>query len=201
MYVELLDKGYAFLRRGDPDAALMRFQQACELEPGRPQAYFALAIAYAALERNEKVVQSLEEALHVDPTYVAARAYLAIEYLKRYEVHRAEDELERALQDEPTNLLVHIKYAEYHYRLGFYHRAVELLERGLKRPHGADEHIVAMARQLLKQARQKSRNMILREPPDPRRLLRHLSWLQPRKKSDAAAIAKSSSARFISPGS
>lgn len=190
MYAELLDKGYACLRRGDPDAALMRFQQASELEPHRPQAYFALAIAYLALEISEKVVQSLEEALRVDPTYVAARAYLAIEYLKRYDVHRAEDELERALQDEPTNLLVHIKYAEYYYRLGFYHRAVELLERGLKRPHGADEHVVAMARQLLTQARQKSRNIILREPPDPRRWLRLFTWFHPRKKRETPATGK-----------
>ncbi|HEX9131513.1 MAG TPA: tetratricopeptide repeat protein [Ktedonobacteraceae bacterium] len=182
MYAELLDKGYACLRRGDPDAALMRFQQACELEPDRPQAYFALAIAYLELEMSEKVTQSLEEALRVDPAYVTARAFLAIEYLKCYDVHRAEDELERALQDEPTNLLVHVKYAEYYYRLGFYNRAVELLERGLKRPHGADEHIVAMARQLLTQARQKSRNIILREPPDPRRWLRLFTWFRQRKR-------------------
>jgi Tfp pilus assembly protein PilF len=192
MYAELLDKGYACLRRGDPDAALIRFQHASELEPDRPQAYFALAIAYVELERSEKAVQSLEEALSVDPAYVAARAYLAIEYLKRYEVYRAEDELERALQDEPTNLLVRIKYAEYYYRLGFYNRAAELLERGLKSPHGANEHIVAMARQLLTQARQKGRNIILREPPDPRRWLRLFAWLQPHKKRKAVATAKSS---------
>jgi Tfp pilus assembly protein PilF len=201
MYAEFLDKGYACLRRGDPDAALMRFQQASELEPDRPQAYFALAIAYLALERSEKVVQSFEEALRVDPSYVAARAYLAIEYLKLYDVHRAEDELERALHDEPSNLLVHIKYAEYYYRLGFYNRSVELLERGLKRPHGADEHVVAMARQLLTQGRQKSRNMILREPPDPRRWLRLFPWLHPGNREKHQPPVKSSSARFISPGS
>ena len=187
MYTELLDKGYTYLRRGDPDAALARFQQAARLEPERPQAYFALAIAYLALEISEKVVQSLEEALRVDPTYAAARAYLAIEYLKRYDVQHAEDELERALQDEPANLLVHIKYAEYYYRLGFYHRAVELLERGLKRPHRADEHVVAMARQLHTQARQKSRNIILREPPDPRRWLHLFTRFHLRKKTQAPA--------------
>src|SRR5581483_12328767 len=106
MYTELLDKGYACLRRGDPNAALMRFQHASRLEPRRPQAYFALAMAYLELETGEKVVQALEEALRVDPACVTARAYLGIEYLKRYEVYRAEDELERALRDEPTNLLV-----------------------------------------------------------------------------------------------
>ncbi len=190
MYTDLLDKGYACLRRGDPEAALMRFQHASELEPDRPQAYFALAMAYLELGTGEKVVQSLEAALRVDPTYVAARAYLGVEYFKRYEVHRAEDELARALQDEPTNLLVRIKYAEYYYRLGFYNRSVELLEDGLKSPHGANEHIVAMARQLLTQARQKSRNIILREPPDPRRWLRLLTWLRPRKRRDAAAAGK-----------
>src|SRR3989442_9366930 len=151
MYADLLDKGYACLRRGDPDTALIRFQHASELEPERPQAYFGLAIAYLDLEASEKVMSALESALRADPTYVQARAYLAIEYLKHYDVYRAEDELERALQDEPANLLVHIKYAEYYYRLGFYNRSVELLEQGLKLPHGANEHIVAIARQLLTQ--------------------------------------------------
>jgi hypothetical protein len=76
-------------------------------------------------------------------------------------------------------LLAHIKYAEYYYRLGFYNRSVELLERGLKGPHGANEHVVAMAKQFLIQARQKSKGIIIREPPDPRHLLRLFDRLRP----------------------
>jgi len=190
MYADLLDKAYACLRRGDPDAALFRFQHASGLDPQRPQAYFGLAMAYLELGASEKVMRALESALCVDPCYVPARAYLGIEYLKRYDVHRAEDELEHALRDEPTNLLAHIKYAEYYYRLGFYNRSVEFLERGLKLPHGANEHIVAMARQLLTQARQKSKNIILREPPDPRHWLSLFTWLQPGKKGKAPATGK-----------
>lgn len=99
--------------------------------------------------------------------------------MKRYDLDGAQQALEQALRDEPTNLLAHIKYAEYYYRLGFYNRSVELLERGLKGPHGANEHIVAMARQFLTQARQKTKGIILREPPDPRRLLRLFDRLRP----------------------
>ncbi|TMB86038.1 MAG: tetratricopeptide repeat protein, partial [Chloroflexi bacterium] len=171
MYTDLLDKGYACLRRGDPDSALIRFRHAAESEPERPQAYFGMAMVYLEKESSDEVVVSLEKALGVDSSYVAARAYLGIEYLKRYDIVKAEEELERALKDEPTNLLAHVKYAEYYYRLGFYNRSVEILERGLKGPHGANEHVVAMARQFLSQARQKSKNIILREPPDPRRWL------------------------------
>ena len=132
MYTDLLDKGYASLRRGDPDAALIRFRHAAESEPERPQAYFGMAMVYLEKESSDEVVVSLEKALGVDPSYVAARAYLGIEYLKRYDIVKAEEELERALKDEPTNLLAHLKYAEYYYRLGFYNRSVEVLERGLK---------------------------------------------------------------------
>ncbi len=180
MYTDLLDKGYVSLRRGNPDAALIRFQHAAESEPERPQAYFGMAMVYLEQDSSDETVKALEKALSIDPSYIPARAYLGIEYLKRYDIARAEEELERALKDEPTNLVAHIKYAEYYYRLGFYHRSVEILERGLKGPHGANEHVVAMARQFLAQARQKSKNMILREPPDPRLWLRLFARFIPR---------------------
>lgn len=182
MYADLLDKGYTYLRRGDPESALVRFQHAAQSEPELPQAHFGAAIAYLELDSSKEVMDALETALRVEPTYVPARVYLAIEFLKRYDLDRAQEELEHALHDEPTNLLTHVKYAEYYYRLGFYNRSVELLERGLKGPHGANEHIVAMARQFLNESRQKSKNIILREPPHPRRLLRLLSWLRPQQK-------------------
>src|SRR6266404_5621144 len=181
MYTDLLDKGYASLRRGDLDTTLIRFRHAAESEPELPQAYFGMAMAYLELDSSDETVDALEKTLSVDPSYIPARAYLGIEYMKRYDIARAEEELERALKDEPTNLLAHLKYAEYYYRLGFYHRSVETLERGLKGPHGANEHIVAMARQFLVQARQKSKNIILREPPDPRRWLRLFARFMPRK--------------------
>ena len=187
MYTDLLDKGYASLRRGDPDAALIRFRHAAESEPERPQAYFGMAMVYLEKESSDEVVVSLEKALGVDSSYVAARAYLGIEYLKRYDIVKAEEELERALKDEPTSLLAHVKYSEYYYRLGFYNRSVEILERGLKGPHGANEHVVAMARQFLSQARQKSKNIILREPPDPRRWLRFFASFIPRKGKETQA--------------
>ena len=181
MYTDLLDKGYACLRRGDLDAALIRFRHAAESEPERPQAYFGLAMVYLEQDSSDETVNALEMALSVDPFYIPARAYLGIEYLKRYDVVRAEEELARALKDEPTNLLAHLKYAEFYYRMGFYHRSVEILERGLKVPHGSNEHVVAMARQLLVQARKKSKNIVLRELPDPRRWLRLFARFMPRK--------------------
>ncbi len=170
-YSDMLDKGYACLRRGDPDAAKICFRQASRQDPARPQGYFGVALAYLESGLHDDAKQALEQALQVDPTYVPARAYLGIELLRRYDLDGAQEALDQALRDEPANLLAHIKYAEYYYRVGFYHRSVEMLERGLNGPHRANEHVVAIARQLLVQARQKRKGMILREPPDPRRLL------------------------------
>lgn len=184
MYHELLEKGYACLRRGDPEAARVRFQHAIDFAPERPQGYFGLAQTYLDHQHaSEEVIQALEKALEADPAYVPARAFLGIELLKKYQVYEAEEALDQALSDGPTNLLAHIKYAEYYYRLGFYHRTVEFLERGLQAPHGANEHVVALARRFLSEARQKSKSLILREPPDPRpvRLLRLFAWLKSRK--------------------
>jgi Tfp pilus assembly protein PilF len=187
MYMQLLDKGYAALRRGDAEAALRNFQRASEKAPERPQAYFALAQAYLEQGASEKTLRSLEAALKADPKYAQARAFLGIELLKNYDVYGAEEALDQALKDEPTNLLVRIKYAEYYYRLGFYPRAVTILEDGLHMPHGASEHVVELARKLLTQARQRSKGIIIREPPDPRQWLRLFARL--RKKEPLEAVA------------
>ncbi|HEY4035803.1 MAG TPA: tetratricopeptide repeat protein [Ktedonobacteraceae bacterium] len=168
MSTNLLDSGYAALRRGDPEVALSYFQCAIDQNPDHPQAYFAAAMAYLEQEKTEEAMQSLRDALSVDPAYASARAYIGILLLGLYDADGAQSELEQALHDDPTNLLVHIKYAEFYYRLGFFPRAVVLLERGLKAPHRANEHVVAMARSLLTQSRQKSKNIIVRDPPDPR---------------------------------
>ena len=186
MYMQLLDKGYAALRRGDTEAALRNFQRASEEEPERPQAYFALAQAYLEQEASEKIMRSLEAALKADPKYAPARAFLGIELFKNYDVYGAEEALDQALNDEPTNLLVRIKYAEYYYRLGFYPRAVSILEEGLHMPHGANEHVVALARKLLTQARQRAKGIILREPPDPRQWLRLFARLRKKEPLQAA---------------
>lgn len=183
MYHDLLDKGYACLRRADYDVARVRFQHAIKLAPEKPQGYFGLAQTYLRQDdqlANEEAIQALQQALEKDPLYVPARAYLGLELLKKYDIYGAEAELERAMQDEPTNLLVHIKYAEYYYRLGFYNRSVELLEQGLQTPHGANEHVVAMARRFLTESRQKSKYIVVREPPGmrPVRLLRLFSWFR-----------------------
>jgi Tfp pilus assembly protein PilF len=189
MYHDLLEKGYAALRRGDVEAALRHFQRATDEAPERPQGYFALAQAYIEQGSSELTKRSLESALKADPKYAQARAFLGLELLKQYDVNGAEDQLDQALKDEPNNLLVRIKYAEYYYRLGFYHRSVELLEEGLHRPHGANEHIVVMARSLLTQARQHTKNTILREPPDPHNILRLFARLRKDKAPQPAAVA------------
>ncbi len=129
-------------------------------------------------------MQSLRDALSVDSAYASARAYIGILLLQIYDVDGAQRELEQALHDSPTNLLVHIKYAEFYYRLGFYPRAVALLEQGLKAPHRADEHIVAMARSFLTQSRQKCKGIIVRDPPDPRAIFQFVKRLCKKKRSN-----------------
>src|SRR5579884_217817 len=172
MYEDLLDRGYAALRRGDAEAALRQFQLAVASAPQRQQAHFGMAMAWMEQGSSEGAERALRAALEVDACYAPARAYLGLMLLQHYDIDAAQRELDQALHDAPTNLMVHIKYAEFYYRLGFYQKAVSLLEQGLKRPHGANEHIVALARQLLVQARQKNKGAIIREPPDPRHWLR-----------------------------
>jgi len=183
MYADLIDRGYAALRRGDAEAALGIFQRAIEHSPELPQAQFGIAMVHIEQGSREGAFRALEAALAVNPEYAPARAYLGLEYLQRYDVDAAQRELDQAMHDAPTNLLVHIKYAEFYYRLGFYDRAISLLEKGLKEPHGANEHIVAMARQLLTQTRQKNKGTIIREPPDPRRWLQLFTRLSKGKQS------------------
>jgi Tfp pilus assembly protein PilF len=189
MYRDVINRGYAYLRRGDPTTAKQQFQQAIELEPGYPQGYFGLAQVHIEQNQSEEAQAMLRQALETDPRYVAARAFLGIERLKCYDLDSAQEELDRALKDEPNDLLVHIKYSEYFYRLGFYDRAVALLETGLSKPHGANEYVVSLARRRLQQAREKARTIILRQPPDPRLLFQSIRRLFSRKKSAQSQTA------------
>jgi tetratricopeptide (TPR) repeat protein len=179
----LLDSGYAALRRGDPEVALSYFQRAIDQNSNHPQTYFAAAMAYLEQEKTEEAMQSLRDALNVDPAYASARAYIGILLLQIFDVDGAQREFELALHDDPTNLLVHIKYAEFYYRLGFYPRAVALLEQGLKASHRSNEHVVAMARSLLTQSRQKCKGIIVCDPPDPRTIFWFVKRLCKKKRS------------------
>ena len=168
MSTDLLSSGYAYLRRGNPEIALSYFQCAIDQSPDQPQAYFAAAMAYLEQEKAEEAVRILEDAFNADIIYALMRAYIGILLFQLHDVDGAQCELEQALHDSPMNLLVHIKCAEFYYRLSFYPRAVALLEQGLKvPPHRANEHVVAMARNLLTQSRQKSKGIIVRDPPIP----------------------------------
>src|SRR5260370_39512347 len=97
MYTDLLDKGYACLRRGDPEAALSRFRHAVECHPERPQAYFATAIAYIEQGSDDAVKTSLEAVLGVDAAYDPTRSYLGIELLKRNDVQASQQQLDQPL--------------------------------------------------------------------------------------------------------
>jgi hypothetical protein len=65
-----------------------------------------------------------------------------------------------------------------------------MLEKGLHSPHGANEHVVAMARQFLVKAKQKSSNIILRQPPDPRPILHFFSRLIPHRSKKENAVSR-----------
>jgi hypothetical protein len=67
---------------------------------------------------------------------------------------------------------------------------VQTLEKGLKGPHGANEHLVAVARQFLIKSKQKSSRIILREPPDPRPILRFFARLLPHRSKKTPSLGK-----------
>lgn len=178
MATDLIDSGYAALRCGDIANALHYFEQALNAMPDSPRPHLALAIALLEQGSPSEANQQLKAALEIDPDYAIAHAYLGIELFKLYEVEAAEDELEMAVQAAPTNLLVLVKFAEYYYRRGFFPRSIMILEQALKLPYCANEYVVGQAKQLLAQARQKCKGMIICETPDFRYWLRLVSHMK-----------------------
>lgn len=112
------EKGAAFLRSGQYDAAIEAFQQAIRLDPTQAQTHFQLGNAYAELEKYDEAIAAYRQALQLQPGPSLAHAVheeLGAVYIKTGQNAKAITAFEQARQLEPNDPRI------YH-TLGFAYR-------------------------------------------------------------------------------
>jgi len=109
-YKELIDKGEAFAKSGNWQAASEEFFKACTLEDSNALGFYDLGIAYLHLNKFAKARAAEERALDLNPNYVNAHIQLATILSNMGGQAESEAELNKALALEPNNELAKRNY-------------------------------------------------------------------------------------------
>lgn len=94
-------RGAAYLRDGDPAAALSEYRQAAKRDPDNAALHYGMALALAVLGRQAERIESLREALKLDPAFAEARSELGSAYTQEQRYAEAEAELQAAVEASP----------------------------------------------------------------------------------------------------
>jgi tetratricopeptide (TPR) repeat protein len=90
----------AHLAKGDSQAALVAYEQAVKIDPGRAETYVSQGNLLVSLERLDQAVQSYEKAVSLDPS-PANRYSLGQAYLEAGRYAEAEGQFTRVREQEP----------------------------------------------------------------------------------------------------
>ena len=107
-------RGVVVMRAGQPQAARRILVQAADLSPGRPEAWFWLAVLEINAENNAEGEQFLNKALAASALYAPAWEALATVALKSGEVDTALDHLKNAVRNDSGRPNAHLLIALCH---------------------------------------------------------------------------------------
>jgi tetratricopeptide (TPR) repeat protein len=91
-YLVYLNRGTAYLSKGDYDRALADFNQAVKLQPDGASAYFNRAAVYFAKQDFDRALADINQVIKLQPDF-------ALAYLKRGSVYYFKGDSDRALAD------------------------------------------------------------------------------------------------------
>lgn len=97
----LYNRGILHKRRGQSLEAWAAFDEACRLDPGRPEAWNELGLAAEDLGRPRQAEQHYRRALDLDPNFAPAWNNWGVLAFLRAEYETARERFERALASDP----------------------------------------------------------------------------------------------------
>lgn len=98
---DLLARGQALARRGEPDKALALFDQALKLDPTSAAAHACRADALNDQGRFDQALAECDQALRLDPRLAAAHEFRADAYLGKRDFDKAARACAQALEIDP----------------------------------------------------------------------------------------------------
>lgn len=135
-------RGAAYLRDGDPAAALSEYRQATKRDPESANLHFGMALALAAIGRQAERIESLREALRLDPASAEARNELGVAYTEEQRFAEAEAELQAAVAANPGDPSPRNNLGVLYVKLGRLVEAEALFRRAIEDdPSAAHVHV------------------------------------------------------------
>ena len=135
-------RGAAYLRNGDPLAALSEYRQAARRDPDSAHLHYGMALALAALGRQGERIESLRKALALDPALAEARNELGAAYTEEQRYTEAEAELRAAAEASPGDPSPRNNLGVLYVKLGRLAEAEVLFRRAIADdPSAAHVHV------------------------------------------------------------
>jgi Flp pilus assembly protein TadD len=94
----LVNLGMAIAARGDPEKAIVLYDEAERIEPGFQEAHHDRGVALQSLGRHEEAIVDFTEALRLQPRDALAHEAIADSFVAVGELDRAAEHLERAVR-------------------------------------------------------------------------------------------------------
>lgn len=135
-------RGAAYLRNGNPLAAVSEYRQAIKRDPDSAHLHFGMALALAALGRQGERIGSLRKALTLDPALAEARNELGAAYTEDQRFAEAEAELRAAVEASPGDPSPVNNLGVLYVKLGRLEEAEALFRRAISDdPSAAHVHV------------------------------------------------------------
>jgi tetratricopeptide (TPR) repeat protein len=140
-YLVYVNRGIAYLWKGDSERALTDLNQAIKLRPERFPAYFNRATVYGVRQEYDRTLADLNQVIRLQPDF-------ALAYLKRGSVYHSKGDPDRALADYDQALRLQPDFApaylircELYQKKEDYERAITDCTQALKlQPDAATYH-------------------------------------------------------------
>lgn len=113
-YEEFLQQGETLVEEGLVEEALVRFEQALEAAPEKPEVVEAVGRALLSLDRLGEAEASFLKALALDPEWYAPQIGLAMVAMSREEPFKVIHHLERAIEADPEYPDTYIELGRYY---------------------------------------------------------------------------------------
>lgn len=106
--------GWQYLRKGDYEEALRRFQIAIKLDENSAPGYYGIACIYSAQGKFDDSIKFYREALKRDPLYPDTYANLGYALMAKQQYPEALQMLDKAIELDPNCGVAYLHYANYY---------------------------------------------------------------------------------------
>ncbi len=136
-----VNQAYAYMNAGEPNKALQPFEMAIEKGDTEPETYRFLSGLYAANDRMDDAIATLETATRMYPDNVDLQTELLNAYQLTGQTDKAMDRYRAAVERDPDNELFRYNYGTLLTQTGDYDQALVQLQKAVELdPEYANAH-------------------------------------------------------------